>query len=236
MQMTEFRYVGSELELFAAAKNWKSYWGQQITPFVRGDILEVGAGIGSNTAILDPGGEGRWVCLEPDPNLFDQLIKTLSKAPAIRSHEFICGTLQTLRDQQFDTIIYIDVLEHIEHDREELQRATTHLRSGGHLIILSPAHQCLFSRFDAAIGHFRRYSCSMLRELSPPCVKLIRSRYLDSVGVIVSVINLLLLRQSMPRAGQIRFWDQKIVPLSRVLDPCFAYKIGKSIIAVWQKP
>jgi 2-polyprenyl-3-methyl-5-hydroxy-6-metoxy-1,4-benzoquinol methylase len=233
--MTEFRYVGSELELFAVAKNWKSYWRQQIRPFLRGDILEVGAGIGSNTAVLDPGDEGRWVCLEPDPNLFDQLRKTLDKARAIRSHEVICGTLQTLADQQFDTIIYIDVLEHIEHDREELDRATKHLRSGGHLVILSPAHQCLFSRFDAAIGHFRRYSRSMLRDISPPCLKLVRSRYLDSVGLLASAANLLLLWQPMPTGRQIRFWDQWMVPVSRVLDGCFGYRIGKSIIAVWHK-
>ena len=56
--MNEFKYCGSELELFAAARNWKGYWSQQVKPFLRGDILEVGAGIGSNT-ILDAGGAGR---------------------------------------------------------------------------------------------------------------------------------------------------------------------------------
>jgi Methyltransferase domain len=234
--MAEFKYVGSELELFAVANNWRSYWHRQIRPYLRGDILEVGAGIGSNTTLLSPGGEGRWVCLEPDRDLFDHLVKTLKKAHSSFSHEVICGTLQTLSDQQFDTIIYIDVLEHIEHDREELHQATSHLRSTGHLIILSPAHQCLFSPFDAAIGHFRRYNRSMLRDISPPCLRLVRLRYVDSVGVIVSAANLLLLRQSIPTEGQIRFWDQWIVPLSRVLDPCFGYKIGKSIISVWYKP
>src|SRR5258708_6292870 len=151
--MNEFKYPGGELELFAAARNWKSYWSHQIRPFLSGDILEVGAGIGSNTVILDPGGEGRWVCLEPDPDLFTGLSKTLGKAPRRRLYEPVCGTLRSLEDQQFDTIVYIDVLEHIADDPEELRRATLHLRPKGHLIVLSPAHQRLFTPFDASIGH-----------------------------------------------------------------------------------
>ena len=56
--MSEFKYIGSELDLFAAVWNWKAYWSRQIRPFLNGDILEVGAGIGSNTRFLDPGGAG----------------------------------------------------------------------------------------------------------------------------------------------------------------------------------
>jgi len=233
--MNEFKYPGTELELFSVVRNWKSYWSQQIKPFLGGDILEVGAGIGSNTLILDPGGDGRWVCLEPDADLFAGLVKVLAKAPRRRAYEPVCGTLRSLNDQQFDSIVYIDVLEHIEDDREELQRATLHLRSKGHLIVLSPAHQCLFTPFDAAIGHFRRYSRSMLGRISPSCLSFTCVRYVDSFGLFASAANALLLRQSMPSTAQLRFWDQWMVPISRVLDPCFRYNIGKSIIAVWRK-
>jgi hypothetical protein len=233
--MNERKYPGTELELFSVVHNWKSYWSQQIRPFLGGDILEVGAGIGSNTLVLDPGGDGRWVCLEPDADLFTDLIKTLAKAPCRRVYEPICGTLRSLKDQQFDTIVYIDVLEHIEDDREELERATSHLRSKGHLIVLSPAHQCLFTPFDTAIGHFRRYNHSMLRRISPSCLSFTRLRYLDSFGLIASAANVLYLRQSMPSSAQLRFWDQWIIPISRVLDPWFRYNIGKSIVAVWHK-
>src|SRR6516165_3062704 len=234
--MNEFKYCGTELELFAAARNWKRYWSQQVRPFLRGDILEVGAGIGSNTSILDAAGAGRWTCLEPDPHLFSQLVQTLAKIPPSRVYEPICGTLRALRDEQFDTVLYVDVLEHIKDDREELNQATLHLRSRGHLVVLSPAHQCLFTPFDAAIGHFRRYNRSALRHVSPSGLKLIRLRYLDSLGLIASTANLLLLRQSMPTTGQLGFWDRWMVPVSQVLDPCFRYNIGKSIVAVWAKP
>ncbi len=233
--MSELRKPGSELDLFATVLNWKMYWSQQIRPFLAGDILEVGAGIGSNLQFLDPGGEGRWVCLEPDPELAEQLIRNLRETPSRRASEAVCGTLESLAGQQFDTIVYIDVLEHIENDKEELNRAVAHLRPGGHVIVLSPAYQWLFSPFDAAIGHLRRYNRAMLRKVSPPGLHLEQIRYLDCAGVILSAANRFLLRQSMPTEAQLRFWNRWIVPVSMVLDKVFLYSIGKTVIAVWCK-
>ena len=152
--MTDCRYAGAELELFAAVYNWKTYWSGRIRPFVAGDVLEVGAGIGTNTPFLDPGGNGRWVCLEPDAGLAAQLTANLKKAAGRNSHETVSGTLQSLDPNwKFDTIIYIDVLEHIEDDRKELENAASRLRTGGRIIVLSPAYQWLFSTFDTGIGH-----------------------------------------------------------------------------------
>lgn len=235
--MDEFKYIGSELDLFADVSNWKDYWSEQIRPFLRGDILEVGAGIGSNTRFLDPdGGEGQWLCLEPDPGLHGLLVKSLAESKARRTYKTVCGTLSSVGDHQFDTIIYIDVLEHIKDDSEELNQAALSLRPGGHIVVLSPAHQRLFSPFDAAIGHFRRYSRQMLRTISPAGFRLVRLRYLDCAGVILSAANMLLLRQSMPTKAQLRFWDKWVVPVSRVLDRLLFFSIGKTIIAVWSKP
>jgi len=231
--MNEYDYIGSELDLFANACAWKSYWSRQIREFLTGDILEVGAGIGSNTRILDPGGTARWVCLEPDPKLIDKLAQNLEKALSRRQYEFVCGTLLLLAGQQFDTILYIDVLEHIKDDREELHQAASYLRPGGHLIVLTPAHQFLFSPFDAAIGHFRRYNRAMLRAVSPAGLRLKRIRYLDCAGLFLSAANALFLRQSMPTKAQLHFWDHWIIPISRIFDKLFLYSVGKTIIVVW---
>jgi SAM-dependent methyltransferase len=233
--MSDFNYVGSELELFAAVRKWKTYWSRQIRPFITGDVIEVGAGIGSNTPFLDPGGDHRWVCLEPDPLLLAQLTKAL-KQTTERQYETVCGTLQTVDgDQRFDTIIYIDVLEHIANDREELNIAAGRLRPGGRIIVLAPAHQWLFSPFDAAIGHFRRYNGSMLRSISPAGLMIEQLIYLDSAGLTASAANLLVFRQSMPTKAQLRFWDHWIVPVSQVADKLLLHSVGKSIVAIWRK-
>jgi SAM-dependent methyltransferase len=234
--MSEFSYVGEELELFADVHNWKAYWSSQVRPLLKGDVLEVGAGIGSNTSFLDVGGgTGRWVCLEPDANLAGQLEASLKKAMGRRTYETVCGTLESLADRQFDSIVYIDVLEHIEDDRAELGRAASLLRPGGRVIVLSPAHQRLFSPFDAAIGHFRRYDRRMMQALSPPGLDLDRIRYLDSAGLILSASNMMFLRQSMPTRAQLQFWDRCVVPVSRILDKLLSYSVGKTIVGVWHR-
>jgi len=127
----------------------------------------------------------------------------------------------------------VDVLEHIEDDRGELSRAAAHLRPGGRLVVLSPAHQSLFSPFDAAIGHFRRYDRPMLGALTPTGLRVERMRYLDCAGLLLSAANRLLLRRSMPTEGQLRFWDRWVVPISRVCDRLLWYGAGKTVLAVW---
>lgn len=233
--MNEFRYIGSELELFAAAHNWKSYWSSRILPFIAGDVLEVGAGIGANTAYLNRGEHRSWVCLEPDASLSTLLASNLQTSNHLGECGVVCGTLQSVKERRFDTIMYIDVLEHIANDRDELQQAAALLRGGGHLIVLSPAHQSLFSPFDAAIGHFRRYSRAMLRDLSAPSLRLDKLWYLDSAGLVLSLVNRLFLRQSLPTKAQLRFWDEYVIPVSRVLDRCLFGSVGKSLVGIWRR-
>src|SRR5206468_4391930 len=109
-----------------------------------------------NTRYLDTGRLSRFVCLEPDTELVGRLADQLRAGS--RKYETICGTLASIPAEEcFDTICYIDVLEHIEDDAGEMKRAAAHLRPGGRVIVLSPAHQWLFTAFDGAIGHFRRY-------------------------------------------------------------------------------
>jgi hypothetical protein len=117
----------------------------------------------------------------------------------------------------------------------ELQRAAHRLRPGGRVIILSPAHQWLFTPFDSSIGHFRRYNRSSLSKASPPGLQLESIFYLDSCGIVASAANQLLLRQSMPTKAQIGVWDKFIVPISRLVDPLLMYSLGKSIVGVWRK-
>jgi SAM-dependent methyltransferase len=228
-----YTYIGTELDLFALASNWKRYWTEEIRPYLRGRVLEIGAGIGSNTVALADHRRD-WTCLEPDAALADRLRQRL--AAAGWSFPVVHGTTADLpAHERFDCALYIDVLEHIEDDRGELERVSALLQPGGRLIVLAPAHQFLFSAFDRAVGHCRRYSRHMLRAVAPLELRVERAVYLDSVGALASAANRFALRQSMPKARQLKFWDSMLVPISRVIDPIFGYNVGKSVIVIWIK-
>jgi 2-polyprenyl-3-methyl-5-hydroxy-6-metoxy-1,4-benzoquinol methylase len=232
--MNQFQYAGKELELFAHAVNWKAYLRAAMGPFITGDVLEVGAGIGATMRALRHGRERSWTCLEPDPAMAAELRRQTSAET--EQTTVVAGTLADLApDARFDTILYVDVLEHIEDDAGEVRRAAERLRAGGHLLVMSPAHQVLYSPFDREIGHFRRYNAAGLRALTPAGTPLVSLRYLDATGLLLSAANRLLLRSRMPTLAQVLTWDRRFVPISRRLDPLLGHAVGKSILAVWRR-
>ncbi len=232
----ETPYSGGELDLFSLATNWKRYVKAEIGEYLVGDVLEVGAGIGSTTAVLHDGRACRWVCVEPDEHQAKRL-QTLGierwghTAPTV-----IVGSLHALAKRpSFDCILYMDVLEHIRDDKLEIAEAARLVRASGHIVVLSPAHQWLFSEFDTRVGHLRRYDKQRLQSLMPPGWIEKKLLYLDSAGVLLSLGNVLTLRQALPSRLQISIWDRLFVPLSRILDRLFWGRFGKSVLAVWGK-
>lgn len=224
-------YEGTELELFSQATHWKSYVAAQLAGYITGAVLEVGAGIGGNIPYLLNPTVTAWTALEPDPRFAGAIAEKLTDPP----HHVLTGTLETIEaGAAFDTILYMDVLEHIADDRAQVRAAAKLLRPGGHLIVLAPAHEFLFSPFDAAVGHYRRYTPTSLRALTPEGTRLALCKWLDSIGLLASLANRLVLRQKNPTARQIQAWDRLMVPLSRLIDPLTGYRIGKSLIVVWQ--
>ena len=233
--MSQFTYVGTELELFAQAKNWKNYIRVLLSKYIKGDVLEVGAGIGSNTRLLCRSPYSQWLCLEPDNQLFHALEQSIDLNGIINCYARN-GTIDSLTNEQFfDSILYLDVLEHIHNDNQEVIKVSQHLKANGNLVILGPAHQRLFTPFDAAIGHYRRYSKSSLKAIIPDNLKIVKCLYLDSVGLLASLGNKLILKQSQPTLKQIQVWDSLMVPISRTLDPIFRYRLGKSILLIGKK-
>ncbi len=231
--MTGFEYAGSELSVFAHATCWKAYFRRLISPWFGDAVLEVGAGFGGTTSALRPARVGRWVCLEPDQGMAEQLTGRIARGELPPVCEAAHGSLVDLPAvPTFDSILYLDVLEHIEDDVTEIREAFRRLRPGGRLIVLAPAHSRLYTPFDAAIGHFRRYSAASLRAILPAQARILRLDYLDSAGLFASLANRYLLRSDVPTAAQIRFWDRALVRLSQILDPVFAYRLGKSVLLI----
>lgn len=236
MSENNSRYIGEELDLFSQATNWKAYWSGRIAPLLGTRVLEVGAGMGANTSILCGPRQQRWLSIEPDERLMTILMNRVKTDSKLARVDVRLGTLDCIHAHElFDSILYIDVLEHIDDDRSELERAGSFLRKDGSLIVLAPAHQWLYSPFDKAVGHFRRYSKRALSAIGPSGLALEQLYYIDTAGLIASMGNLLLLRKSLPTMKQIELWDSRLIPLSMKLDPWLRFTTGKTIIAVWKK-
>jgi SAM-dependent methyltransferase len=232
----QYNYQGQELAFFEKAVHWKTYFSSFIKPFIGTNVLEVGSGIGATTRLLNDGSSLKWTLLEPDA----EMNKVLLRKKETQSQFFNCVIKnETIFDlnpaEKFDTIIYIDVLEHIKDDKKEMRRAFGHLQSNGHLIILSPAYNFLFSPFDQAIGHYRRYTLPTLKDALPSELKLIKLKYLDSIGFFASLANKLFLKQNYPSEKQIQTWDRLMIPVSKWMDKIFFHSFGKSILGIWKK-
>jgi SAM-dependent methyltransferase len=229
-------YIGNELELFKHAHNWKNYYASFIKKYLINDVLEVGAGIGETTRSLCDGNQKSWLCVEPDAELTKEITIKKESGYLPSFIEIVTNTLEGVdSNRKFDAIIYIDVIEHIENDTDELKKASSFLKPGGHLIVLVPAHNYLYSEFDKSIGHFRRYNKKMLIEVAPKELKQIDLKYLDSLGLLASLANKWFLKQDYPELKQIKFWDNFIIPISKITDILSFYSIGKTVIGIWQK-
>jgi phospholipid N-methyltransferase len=236
MSSGQSKYQGDELPLFALATRWKNYVGASLAPYLQNRVLEVGAGMGAFTNALLHERVKEWTCLEPDPELVGHLVNTLSRHPIRDRVITLPGVTSDLApDPNYDTILYLDVLEHIQDDAGELRRSANLVRDGGALIVLAPAYNWLFSPFDEAIGHHRRYNAATLAKLTPETLTLDKVFYLDSVGLFASLGNKILLSQRIPSRGQILFWDRCLIPLSRIMDRVIRFRAGRSVVAIWRK-
>ena len=231
----QYKYPGDELILFQNATHWKTYFSRIIRPYIKGTVLEAGAGIGGTTTLLNDGSSPKWILLEPDASLSKSLQQKIDLKALPANTILQTGTIDNIIEK-YDTILYIDVMEHIEADKIEMQKAAARLNEGGHIIILSPAFPTLYSPFDKAIGHFRRYTRKTMSALSPGELRIVHNRYYDSAGFFASLMNKLFFRQHYPTLKQVLFWDRWMVPVSTVLDKILLHSFGKSIVTVWEKP
>jgi SAM-dependent methyltransferase len=228
-------YLGEELELMLAARRWKATLAAQIAPYVRGAVLEVGGGIGGNLPVLATAAVSAWTALEPDAMLAARYRERHHATPLRFPLVVESRTLNDVDSARADTVLYADVLEHIADDRAEVQRAAAALKFGGHLIVIVPAHQWLFSAMDRKIGHQRRYTLRTLRALALAPLTEVRARYLDCVGIAANLANRLLLKRGTPSPQQIALWDSLMVPASRIFDPLLGYRVGKTALIIWRR-
>jgi len=223
-------YPSEATEKFDNAKFHRKYCMSFVKKFIQGEVLEVGAGCGSFTRDYF-NSDLNITLTETDQKNYEDLKKFFYK----KNNVTISNNKIFDIDKKFDTILYLHVLEHIKEDRKELESAYEKLKKGGRLIIMVPKHQKLYSNFDKAIGHFRRYELEFFeKNLINLERKLLIS--LDSVGYILYFLNKIFFKnETFPSYLKIFIWDKIFTPFTILLDFFTNYRFGKCIVAVYKK-
>jgi len=201
-----------------------------VKKFIKGKVLEVGAGCGSFTKKYIKLIDKSLTLTDIDKYNFKILKKIFlkKKVRVLRKKLFKIN-------ESFNTIMYFHVLEHIKNDMKEIKEISRKLNIGGFLIIVVPAHQKLFSNFDSAIGHYRRYSKNFFKKKIFNLTR-IDLKFLDITGYILYFLNKTFYKkETFPSKLKIFIWDKFFTPLSFILDFLTNYKFGKCIIAVYKK-
>ena len=226
-------YPGKELESMSFAVNYHKWIINELKPFFGNTVVEVGAGRGDLSALLLQTGLNKLFVFEPSSNLFPVLktkVEGWSRIKAI--NEFFNPDLVP---NTIDSILYINVLEHIEDDRAELLNAYRALPVGGFLLLFVPALPQLYSEFDRSVGHFRRYyKKELIQRVEEAGFEVEKARYFDLAGIIPWYVNFVLLKNSFS-AGSVTAYDKLVVPPMRVFEKWLAPFIGKNVLLVARK-
>lgn len=232
---TKPRYFGRDLEAMSFAENYHRWIIDEFTPYIGDDVAEVGAGTGNVSALLRPHVK-TLTAFEPSRNMFPALTARFVDDPAVTTHNAFFGSLREQHTGRFDTVLYVNVLEHIEDDRGELDIAMETLRPGGYLLIFVPALSFLFSKLDEQVGHFRRYHKRPLAALVTAAGFDLESiRYFDLLGVLPWYVAFTLLGRTVSGAN-VSAYDRFGVPVTRAVEKLVRPPIGKNLILVARKP
>ena len=226
-------YTGWELEHFDRSKNFRHYQYSLIKNYVKDNILEVGAG---NASFLETNNLikkfSKIELTDINYNFYKKLKEKYKDTDNIKVYNKKINEI----DSNFETIFYLDVVEHIEDDKAEILKAFNKLNTGGHLIIMVPAFQYLYSDYDKEIGHYRRYKTNFFKEFAKEnnikCKKLI---YFDCIGFFFLIINKLIKIKGSSKVGFGTLVWNILVPISRILDKILLHSVGKSILCVYKK-
>ena len=228
--MSNKNYEGWELKFFDNSKNFRLYQQQLINKYLLGHLAEVGPGNGTNLSYyIDK--PNKIYLFEPSKKHYDNLKKTFSKNHKIKVFNRSFGG-----KKKYDTIVYLDVLEHIKKDKEEVKKALGLLKKNGKLIINVPANSHLNSNFDKDVGHYKRYSKKdfeiILKNFS---FRKVSYRYYDSIGYLLSLMSKLFITNYKKNfEKKIKFWNNLIF-LSKLLDKITLNVFGKSLLVIIEK-
>jgi SAM-dependent methyltransferase len=220
-----------EFEALAQARNYRRALLTEFGSYLRGKVVEVGAGIGQMTGhLVELPGVERAIAVEPEGRFCARHRALFPR------HELVEGTVADLpTGTTCDAILSVNVLEHIRDDEDELKRYAALLSERhGALCLFVPARRELYAPIDRDFGHFRRYTRPELRtKLRRGGFQPVRLYYFNCVGYFAWWLSFRLLKRRRFGSEQVRLYDRIVFPVvhaleSRIIRPPF----GQNLLAV----
>jgi SAM-dependent methyltransferase len=221
------------LESLDDGRNYADWIVELLAPHLRGTILEVGAGHGTFTERL--ASFGRVVATELSADCVQRLRQRFAGREDV---EVVAGDLTSaLAGRRFDSAVLINVLEHIADDVGALARLREALAPGGRVLVFVPALDALYSRFDAAIGHHRRYGrAELMTRAYRAGLEVEEIRFVNSLGAAAWWAFATKLGRTPTTRWPVRLYDSVVVPLLRRVEASWTAPFGQSLLMVARRP
>lgn len=237
-----FAYPGRELEAMSGASNYHRWILGIFAPYLGRHLVEVGAGLGSfSELILEKHACETLSLVEPSGEMYQELAaraRSMPASPRVATYHANFPEAASLinASHSLDSVIYVNVLEHIADDEVELDAIHDALSDRGRVFLFVPALAWLYGAFDERVGHVRRYTKGELEnKLQRAGFRPIVSRYFDLPGVAPWWIKYRLLKSATMEPGAVRFYDRYVVPVARRVESLINPPVGKNVIVIAEK-
>ena len=220
-----------EFKALQEAVNYRQSLLDEFGPWLRGSVIEIGAGIGQLTGgLAGAPGVQRLLPVEPD----DRFVEAFRRSHPGR--ELLVGTAADIPPgQTWNALVSVNVLEHIRDDEAELALWGSLLRpASGHLCLFVPARPEIYAPLDKDFGHFRRYTKPELRQkLEAAGYEVVRLCYFNFIGYFAWWASFVLLGQRSFKAASVRLFDRLIFPWAHGLEKSVCRPpLGQSLLAI----
>ncbi len=229
-------YLSGELEPMALAHNYYRWIIRGFRPHLGKVVCELGAGIGTFSALLLEEDIHQLIVVEPAHNLLACLRDRFTAEGRVR---VVDGGVEAhadrLREGRVDTIIGVNVLEHIADDCRTLAAIAKVLPSGGKLLLFVPALPWLFGSLDVAFGHWRRYcKVELEKKVTEVGFQILDLKFMNFPGLVSWFVAGRILRSRTISPRMVRFYDRWVVPIVTVIEGRVTAPVGPSLMLIAQ--
>lgn len=229
------RATGREVEGNHGQPRYRRYQFDLIAPHCGRSILEVGAGVGEFSAQFTD--RERLVLTDVDPVAVEEMARRFADRPEVEACQLdLDRPLELDESSSVESVVAINVLEHIEDDEAALKALARLVAPGGTIVLWVPAYQALYGDFDRKVGHVRRYTPATMRgavEAAGLTVRLCRP--INFVGGLAWWLAVRIGGTGSPKPGMVALYDRLVVPVTRLLDSLHP-PFGQTVLCVAEVP